>query len=282
MKNEITGALLRQFLLGKVDDEERERIEILFLTDSSMRERVLAVEQELVEDYLEDSLSPGDREEFRLRYARTAEQQRKLRITKSIKEWAVKDGASEATTGEVNVAERPRASVSLFARLRKRRVYILPIAAVVVLAVVLAVIWVNRRGAQQKHFAIEQELARINEPANLRNVPFGLPTLTLQPGTLRSGPSRAELKLPSESSSEAELRLLWSRENYPAYRAVLLRVSDGEEFKIPNLHQEDDGTIRLRLLTSILTNGQYQLHLTALSSDGSAGETEEYQFTVVE
>ena len=34
MKEELlTDALLREFLLGKVDEEERERIESLFLTD---------------------------------------------------------------------------------------------------------------------------------------------------------------------------------------------------------------------------------------------------------
>ena len=34
MKEELlTEALLREFLLGKVDEEERERIEDLFLTD---------------------------------------------------------------------------------------------------------------------------------------------------------------------------------------------------------------------------------------------------------
>ena len=53
----LTDALLREFLLGKVDDEEVARIESLFLTDSEARERVLVIEQELIEDYLENSLT---------------------------------------------------------------------------------------------------------------------------------------------------------------------------------------------------------------------------------
>ena len=60
MKEEsITDALLREFLLGKINDEERERIEDLFLTDSQTKERVLALEQDLIEDYLENSLTAG-------------------------------------------------------------------------------------------------------------------------------------------------------------------------------------------------------------------------------
>ena len=43
MKEEsVTDGLLRQFLLGRVDDEERQRIESLFITDPQSRERVLA------------------------------------------------------------------------------------------------------------------------------------------------------------------------------------------------------------------------------------------------
>jgi len=43
----------------------------------------------LIEDYLEDSLTSEDKEIFLAQYARTPEQQRKLRINQSIKDWAV-------------------------------------------------------------------------------------------------------------------------------------------------------------------------------------------------
>ena len=44
----VTDALLREFLLGKVTDDVRKRIEGLFVTEPEMRERVLAVEQDLI------------------------------------------------------------------------------------------------------------------------------------------------------------------------------------------------------------------------------------------
>jgi hypothetical protein len=98
MKKEIlTDAVLREFLLGKVDDEEAARIESLFLTDSQAREKVLVIEQELIEDYLEDSLTAEDREKFLLRYGQTAAQLQQLRITKAIKDWAVRENASVQT-----------------------------------------------------------------------------------------------------------------------------------------------------------------------------------------
>lgn len=75
MKEEsMTDALVREFLLGKLADEERERIESLYLTDPQTRERVLTLEEELIEEYLEGSLTKADNERFLARYAQTGEQ----------------------------------------------------------------------------------------------------------------------------------------------------------------------------------------------------------------
>ena len=105
MKEEsITDASLREFLLGKLADEELERVENLYLTDSQTRERVLALEQDLIEDWLENSLSEEDKERFLARYADTDEQRRKLRITKSIKDWAVTQATTSLATAATTVS----------------------------------------------------------------------------------------------------------------------------------------------------------------------------------
>ena len=91
----VTDAELRQFLLRNVDKNERQRIESLFVTNSLLRGKVLAAEQDLIEDYLEDSLNTADKEKFIGQYADTRAQRRKLRITKSIKDWAILAGAAK-------------------------------------------------------------------------------------------------------------------------------------------------------------------------------------------
>src|SRR5690348_17070311 len=102
MKEEAaTDALLRQFLLGTVADEERQRIESVFLTDPRMRERVLAAEQQLIDDYLEESLSTADQERFLSQYGETVAQRRKLRIAQSIHEWAAKPPTIATATAVV-------------------------------------------------------------------------------------------------------------------------------------------------------------------------------------
>src|SRR5690349_1355746 len=158
MKHEaVDDALLRQLLLGKVGDEVRAQIESLFLTDVAMRERVHAAEQDLIEDYLEDSLSADDKELFLLRYASTAEERRKLRITRSIKNWAMAESAASMSGSTAAGDADPRGSrKSFWDRLRWRPVFVVPAVAVIVLAIALAIIGVNRWREQRRQFAIEQ------------------------------------------------------------------------------------------------------------------------------
>ena len=274
MKEEIlTDAVLREFLLGKIDEEESARIESLFLTDSEAREKVLVIEQELIEDYLEDSLTAGDKEKFLLRYGQTAAQLQQLRITKAIKDWAVRENASVRTVP---------AGLSTWDRLRARLrpAFVIPVAATAMIAIVVAGVWVNSR---MKRAAIEQELAQLNTPANLSQVPPEMVSMELTPIAVRSIERQKEFKK-SADVKIVQLRLPWiQKERYPAYQAEVRRVSDDESFTIPDLQAEDDGlyTIRLRLPVDFLNPGQHQVRLSGIDSNGAAsGITEEYAFTV--
>lgn len=276
MKEEaMTDALLREFLLGGLNDEERERIESLFLTDSEIKERVLAVEQDLIEDYLEDSLTREDRERFSLLYAQTAEQRRKLRITKSIKDWAATESGLPQTVS---------AKVSSWARLRnwlRLNPAVVPVGVAIVIAMVVVAVWLNNRTQRSRHLAIEQELAQLNSPASLREVPSDM-VRELSPGAVRSSEQSAELKT-SDNIRIVELRLSWTKpERYSNYQAKVGRVGDNKSYTIRNLQAEPDRAyaIRLRLSTEILRRGQYQINLSGITGDGSASLSEEYTFVV--
>jgi hypothetical protein len=276
MKEELlTDALLREFLLGKVGEEECARIESLFLTDSQMREKILAVEQDLIEDYLEESLSTNDREKFVLRYEQTAAQQQQVRITKAIRSWAINQAAAPPVPVGLTVWNRLRAKLQL------NPVLAIPIAVTAMVAIVCAGVWVNSR---MKHGAIERELAQLNTPASLSGVLPNATSLDLSPITLRSIEQQNELKK-STATRIVELSLPWvQKERYSTYKAELRRVGGDESFTITNLPAVSDGryAIRLRLHAQILSRGQYQILLRGISADGAAGETEEYQFAVSE
>jgi hypothetical protein len=259
---------------------KRQRIESLFLTDSFIRDRVLAAEQELIDDYLEDRLSTADRETFLWLYGYTAAQQRRLRIAKSIQEWAVGHKTSPAS-GELAISMWNR----LLAELRLKPV-IAATAVTVTVLIVVAFISVNsHRSAPQKQFlAIQQELVDLNRPSSLREIPPQLSFLTLPPGSVRSVEPEPELKR-WRVSSIAELRLLWmQKEEYPTYLAVVRRPGDNHAYTVPDLtsDKENGKVIRLRLPAHLLILGTPQIELSGVSADGTKSPTEIYSFTVSE
>jgi hypothetical protein len=273
MKEELmTDALLREYLLGKVDDVQRERIENLFLTDSPAKERLLAAEQDLIEDYLEDSLTSEDKKRFLSLYAQTEEQRRKLRITKSIKDWAF----TEANAPRV-VSARVSSWSRVLATLRLQPAFAMMIVLAFAIGIVLFFLWSNNRSEQRRRFAIEQELASYNAPERLREVPPNLSTLELSPITVRSVESQQEIK-PVEGQL-VELRLAWiQKERYSTYQAEVRRTD--ESFTIRNVHADDSSAIRLRIPPHLLRRGQYQINLSGITPDGTPGLTEQYNFAV--
>jgi hypothetical protein len=275
VKEEILpDALLREFLLGKVGDEERVRIESLFLTDPEAREKILVIEQELTEDYLEDSLSAEDREKFLSRYGQTAAQLQQLRITRAIKDWAVRENASVQTVpNKLSIWSRLRA------RLRLKPALVIPIAVTAMIAIVVAGIWLNSR---MKRAALEQELAQLNSPASLHEIPQQMVSLHLSPGAVRSTEPIIVLKR-SAASAIVELNLPWiQKDRYPTYEAEIRPVGGAKLLTMPNLQAENDARygIRFRFPARVLTRGQYQVRLSGIDADGAAATTEEYAFIV--
>lgn len=271
----VTDASLRQFLLGQLDEEERQQIEKLFITDSLSRERVLFIEQDLIEDYLEGSLTATDQKSFLQQYTATPAQRQKLRIAKSIKERAAREGGQTVP---------PAASVwSRWAeRLRPRFVFVVPVAVVVIIAIVAAAVWLGDRiERRNRHLALVEEVIQLNVPSSMNNALPQMKVLELGPGTFRSGEGPPELVRSSEVQ-KVELHLQWpQKEQYPTYRAVVHRISDDESVTINDRHAESDGkTIRLRLPAHFLTRGTYLIELTGIADDGATSPTEEYQFTV--
>src|SRR5215470_7317335 len=273
MKEEIvTDASLRQFLLGKVDDEERVRIESLVITNALTKERVYAAEEDLLEDYLENSLSGLDRERFLAQYAYTSQRQRRLQITRDIRNRAIAEQKSKDTSSGTQTSSWN----SVFTRFRLNPMLVMPIAATVI-AIVIAGLWLNQKiELRNRRLAIEKEITRLNSSTSNQE---GIFSLTLRPVTLRSAEAGTELVMRPDIQI-VELRLLWNlSESYPIYQAVLKRTGDTESLVVPNLHAEMDGkAILLRLPPQILTNGTYQVELTSIMSDGQSGATEEFQF----
>src|SRR5215831_16924459 len=148
----VTEQMARSFILGDVDESERERIERLFLTDPEIRDSILLVEESLFDDYLEGNLNEGDAEKFYQLCASSAVQGRKLRIAQSIKEHAIKEHA---------VANRPETPAPAAARERRRVSWQLwrrpdfrlwtPLVASMAIVVIVVAVWLGLRLSRATH-----------------------------------------------------------------------------------------------------------------------------------
>jgi hypothetical protein len=273
----ITDALIRDFLLGNVDDEVRQQIESTFLTDTQARERILVIEQDLIDDYLENTLTAAEKQLFLSQYAETVDQKRRLRITKTVKDWAnretdvIKKGVTTSRWNQLRHI------------LQIRPMFAISIAATLIIAMMLGVVWLTQRAKQQNRtVALEQEVASLNSPSSLRVALPQMPIFVLAPISVRGVEKESELATPA-GASLVELRLLWlQKENYPTYHAVLQRIGDDESLTISDLHGETNGgtKIRLRLPARVLTGGLYQIRVAGVDATGVSGPEEEYTFNV--
>jgi len=279
----VTEASARRFLLGQVDDSERQQIESLFISDPEVKQTILLAEEDLLEDYLEGALSNSDSGEFRLRYARTSQQRRKLRITATINQYALAESLREQP--KLSAIQRLRGWVSLPAP--RNRGYLIPFSLAVSIVLLVAAVWFvqwqNRRTQYNLSLAVEKELKELNSSSGLGETPTEMLAVSLPPVTLRSVQPPAEVKLESIHPI-IELRLLWpQKEESLNYEVVFRRVGSSDRFTVSDLHLAKDqgrSIVKLRLRSQHLVPGLYQITLAGTAIKGAAAPTEEYTFTV--
>lgn len=280
-ETQVNEAIARQYLLGNVDDSERERIEELIIVYPEVKQTVLIAEEDLIEEYLEGGLSPADKERFLAQYTNTSPQRRKLEIAVLIQRRAATE--SVANQRPALAVQRLGNFVSLL--WRRKRPFLIPATALAIVLGIVA-IWLidlNNRSAQERQRlnSIERQLAQLNSPSELRNNPPGMLALGVSPVNPRSASMPAEVAAGSIYTI-VELQLLWLHaSDYDTYQAIIRRVSSGETYTIPNLHVHktaEGHVVKLRLQAEFLTRGQYQITLSSFAKDGSAGPVEEYIF----
>ena len=280
----MTKAVAKRFLLGAVDDSERQQIETLFLIDPEAKETILIAEDELVEDYLEGSLSESETARFLEQYAYEPRQRRKLRIAESLKEYA----RAEALRDESGSSALQKLRNFISSHWEGERRWFIPIAVTVATLLIVTAVWLvqwnnHRRQDNNLRMAIERELTELNAPSSLHENPPQMLTLVLPSVSLRNVNSPAEIT--SHTAYRViELQLLWpQKEESQSYVAVLRRVGGPEEFRIANLHAEKKPSgkvIRLRLPAQSLAPGLYNASLSPIASDGTPGPAEEYNFII--
>src|SRR6185436_4552474 len=81
---------LRQFVLGELGERPRLEIEERLITDATAFESLAIVEQELVEAYVERTLTPAETERFEQRYLVDRDRRQHVEFVRQLKAYASK------------------------------------------------------------------------------------------------------------------------------------------------------------------------------------------------
>lgn len=281
--------VIRRLLLGSSDEEERSGVEERFMIDPEYRERALMVEEDLIEDYLDGSLSESERERFRTHFLSTPQQQRKVRVARSLRSVAAVEGTAHSPPSEEEDPQPvpwPRRLVAAL-RLQSPAVYA-PLAAALVIALIFGFWWLFEfRQTQQlraqeeaRRLEVERLLARFNDPSGVALPEPGAPvfSMALPPVNVRGETKRLP---PQAESVVVELRLLLTADQHKSYRATLQRVGGVNQYSVPDLRAVDTPAGRavpFRIPARLLTPGTYRLTLSGVNAEGRPEGADEYIF----
>jgi hypothetical protein len=79
--------LIRRYLLGDLEEDQREKIEAALLTDQKLHDVLSDVSDEIIDDYAFNTLSDRDRQLFDGNFSLNPERLHKLRISTALAQY---------------------------------------------------------------------------------------------------------------------------------------------------------------------------------------------------
>lgn len=296
-RNDKDGLSIRRYLLGYSSDEEREKLEEHFITDSEYREEVMIIENELIEDYLANKLSDEDRKSFVEHFLSTPQQIQKLKIAEALNQYFSVEAAAHSPPFPLESGQDAGAE-SVCASILPRN----PLLAFALMAAVFLVIFgsawflINRwreHGpvVQEQDREFQRELERLNSSQSVDNGSRSTPelpkpeslTLILSPITLRGGGDLPVIALPARVDV-VQLLLVLPAGEYKNYRVVLQKSGDARRFTIDHLATvttQSGKAVILKIPIKYLSRGDYILELSGSDSEGHFESAGGYSFRVL-
>ena len=270
---ETQKELIKQFLLGELNEERRQEVEERLLTDSEYRDEILMTEGELVEDYLTETLPPTDRENFEKHYLTAPRQERNVKLTRILLQGA--QAAKPQPSSRANWLQTlsnffwPRGQNMRFA-----------IVSLAILAIVATVVIFNAWRSAKQRSELQAEVVRLNTPENILPASNTVPAVTLLPFTLRENGTLPRLAI-SPATEVVQLRVPAEANTYQSYNLEVSPIRGEQLIQFEVNAQPTGNTLIVQLPARILKPNDYVLTVRGLKTDGVMEDVGEYDFRVV-
>lgn len=265
---------LRRYLLGVLSGNENETIDHRVISDEGFEEELSLAENDLMEDFLEDTLSADEKELFYLNFLTSSKRKAQLREVASFKEFSKKEFEGLRRSDRLRTkAVRPYRKFAIGLR------PFLAFGVFLVLLISVTLVWRNYFRQTISPLATEyaelngQDLSDLTKTANYYVVNLSAGTFR-DPGAASKHESDKltekvlfRLALPGEAPVNAEFKTKIMQNG-----SVVLSLDGVRAYR-----NRAGAEVRLLVPKLALTKGSY---LISLESTGPTGNIETYVFTI--
>jgi hypothetical protein len=325
---------IRRYLLGQLNEDEQTRIEELYFEDGETFALLQAIEGELIDHYLRLQLSEKDRQDFENCFLQSAERHKRLEFALALKLYAEKAAATGFLTeplaaehvplevGKVDKSiplAKPSPKKSFLDFLRFRPIYLLPVAASLILTfgfIFLLIESARLRNqlaeAQQTNYETQQQSQALKdelnkeraraaelakeleathsqqnpEPGNgtvTQNPLSQIVAITLSAGAVRGGGGIDKATV-SASTETLQLRMEYPAGDFNKVNASLKRV--GSQAVVSNAELTtkaygSKGRSVWSLAAKQLGEGDFIVTLSGVNAAGETAELASFAFRVI-
>ena len=254
----------RDYLLGQLSPERQTELQALRDTDADVDEELLAVEEELYDQYLAGAFSEPEKQYFETHFLSTASGQEKLHFAAVFGQYRDLQFGNEPSAGRRAPASHyppiPPSS-PLFATFTRNPAY--AISAMVLAGLVMFAGWMyvmKSRGLDATGPQLE---------------------INLSPGSVRSGGTIAHLPAPAKNG-RVKILLELPKSDFKKYKTQLLRENEVLESQ-EELKTESRIThyvVPVTFTGATLIPGDYQVKLSGVPDSGQPTYIDSYAFRV--
>jgi hypothetical protein len=251
---------LADYLLGRLPEEEEVRLENEYLAVEGAQERLLMVEDELVEAYARGQLSSDERERVERRLLASPQGRRKLEVSQALIHIAEESEYSKPASVAIKHKISPRTGILQPIFLR----FALAGAALILIAVVWSI---QRRQSQQVSVRNSSEIGRGgpqgsgSEPAKSPQAPLVVASIVLNPGLSRGGGPPQTLRI-VPGLSIVRITVVPESSSRRLYRVELRGPGEDERAWTADTIPVEGDKIVWQLPASRFKKGEYTLWMT--------------------
>ncbi len=310
-----TNVVATRYLLGTLSEEEAAHLEEGFFADDVTFERLEVAEEELVDAYVRNSLSPTDLEQFKKRLLTTPRIVERIHFASALAN-KVSNPTSLEQKSPAKVVERQPNTARWWESLFGRKLsFAACIALIVVCGLALLTGWIRLRHESEQlageRAAIQKQKQELNRQADEERVRTELPSnvngpdrnqndnqqrvsrqerrgsvvgtmvaLNLMPGLQRSAGAKSELRL-SPQTSAAQLILMLESIDYKSYEANVENDDGRLVFQKHGLQVNAASELTLQIPAPVLRPGDYTVTVRGRTPAGGFEDVADYRFRVM-